>query len=87
MHNWTEFTRQGVATSAGKGDKRDVVHKLVERIDSVGPEVLKLVNHELGRLVLDCGGRYRQGFICEEVAVVSCRELHAEIWDISEHLV
>lgn len=48
---------------------------------------MKLVNHELGRLVLDCCGRYRQGFICEEVAVVCCGELHTEIWDISERLV
>lgn len=65
--------------SARKGDERDVVHKLVERIDSIGPEVLKLVNHELGCFFLDCCGRDRQGFICEEVAVVCRGELHAEI--------
>ncbi len=57
--------------SAGKGDKRDVVHELVERIDSIAPEVLKLVKHELGCLFLDCCGRYRQG-------------LHTEIWGVPE---
>jgi len=72
--------------STGNGDERDVVHKLVERIDSIAPEVLELVNHELGCLFLDCRGRYRQGFICEEVAVVCRGELHAEIWGVSEHL-
>lgn len=72
--------------SAGKGDERDVVHEFVERIDSVTPEVLKLVNHDLGCLFLDCRGRYRQGFICEKVGVVCRGELHTEIWGDPERL-
>ena len=59
---------------------RDIIQEGGERLDSIAPEVVELVDEDLGCLVGE-GGRGEGGwFVCEEVAIVSRTQLCAEIW-------
>jgi len=71
-----------LARSRGKDvgeNERDIVKELAERFDRVGPQEVELIDENLSRLFSNGRGGNGGGFVGEEVAVVSGRQLGSEV--------
>lgn len=75
-----------LCTILAQPHSRHVVQEFGQRLYRVALDVVELVDELLGGLLGDGARRDGRRFVGEEVAVIGCRELHAEVCSAVERL-
>lgn len=80
MHTWSIQTGISKSRDENVGEnERDIVKKLAERLNSIAPQEIELIDENLSSLFSDGRGGNGGGFVGKEVAIVSGRQLGPKI--------
>lgn len=82
-HVCIAVTSQSLSTTSQANDVRDVFKELAQRLYSITPEVVELVDKNLGSLVCNGSSRNREWFVSKEIAIICRRQLGPEVlWEM-----